>query len=203
MASDSVTRVVARLQQGDPTGSVLRDADRILRRSEPAARQVCRSHMAGASPEQIDELVQETLELVWKKFASFEDQGKPFEAWVRGIARNVCNNARRRRTELLSDDGLLEPTDPELDVLRVLGRHERAHVLTESIAASLQGVEQDVLYHRYIHGLGRDEIAELLGLASADEVRVVLQRAGRRLKAELRRRLIALGHGDSFLHTRG
>lgn len=201
MSSDSVTRVVEKLRQGPPTPSVRVDADKILRRSEPIVRQVVLGRIR-TPPERVEELVQETLEVVWRRFPAYEDQGRPFEAWVRGIARNVCANARRRRTELLTDDGVLESTDPELDALSALRAHERAHVLTEAIAASLEGVEQDVLYHRYVHGLSRTQIAELVGLGDADEVRVILQRAGRRVKSELARRLQALGHGASFLQTR-
>jgi RNA polymerase sigma-70 factor, ECF subfamily len=199
--SDTVTRVVRRLQAGDATGSVLRDGDRLLRRIEPAARSACRSSLPHAPPQQIEELVQETLEIAWRRMSSFEDQGRPFEAWIRGIARYLCANARRRKKELLTSDGVLEATDPELGVLQNLTRDERGAVVSSAIQAGLGGVERDALYHRYVHDLSREQIAVLLEMPGAEEVRVVLQRARRQLRTELKRRLSEIGAGESFLRT--
>lgn len=199
--ADTVERVVRRLRSDDAQALVPTEADSVLRRAEPVARAMCRRHLPGASAERIEDVVQETLEIVWRRLSTFNGEGK-FESWVRGIARNVCAGNRRKRTEILSVDGELDPQDSDLDALRTLQRHEREAVVTAAIQASLDGVEQDVLYHRHLHGLDRERIAELVGLDSADEVRVVLQRAQRRLKSELLRRLLELGHGVSFVHTR-
>jgi RNA polymerase sigma factor (sigma-70 family) len=165
---------------------------------------VVRAVAAGASAEQVEELVQETLLIAWRRLAEFDpDQEAVFEAWIRGIARNVSANARRKRRELLSEDGLIERGDSAHSVLAALQHEERDQLVTEAISAALEGVEQDVLYHRYVHGLDREQIAELLDLADSNAVRVVMQRAQRRLKAELERRLTELGHGRSFVRTIG
>jgi RNA polymerase sigma factor (sigma-70 family) len=199
---DTVARVVARLRSRGPTDSVAHDADPLLRRALPAARRVVRAVAPGIPEEQLEELVQQTLEIAWKRLAEF-DTSRPsaFESWIRGIARNVVSNAKRRSRELLTEDGVLELGDPSHSILSALQHEERDQVVTQAISEALQGVEQDVLYHRYVHNLDREHIAELLSMSDANEVRVVMQRAQRRLKAALERKLTELGHGRSFVRT--
>lgn len=200
-AEDSVARVVARLRDGGATSSVLRSADRVMLRAEPTARAACRAVAASLPPPEIDELVQDALELVWTKLPEFHPDGPPFEAWVWGIATNVGHNARRRRRDLLTEDGVIEATEPAHSVLREMQRAQRDALIIDAIDTGLDGTEQDVLYHRYFHGLTREQIAELMGLASADAVRVVLIRARRHLKEQIVKRLQELGHSVSLLHS--
>jgi RNA polymerase sigma-70 factor (ECF subfamily) len=196
---DTVSIILERIQRSDDSQVTARAAERLLRRAEPIARVVCRTEARSLPESHLDELVQDTLELVWRRLPTLE-QNDRFDSWVRGIARHVCANARRRRKDVLTEDGVLEATSPERDALRLLRQEERERVLNEAIA-QLEQSDQDVLYHRYIHHLERDRIAEVLGLEDAEAVRVVLQRASRRLRAELQRTLQALGHGPSLLHT--
>jgi RNA polymerase sigma factor (sigma-70 family) len=201
-AEDTIGRVVARLRSRGPSDSVLRDGDRLLRRAEPVARRTVRA-VAGSFPESDQEdFVQQVLEIAWRRLPEYDTAAaSTFEAWIRGIARNVVANGRRKSRDLLTEDGIVERGDAADSVLAALQHEERDQVVTEAISAALEGVEQDVLYHRYVHGFDRDHIAELLELADANEVRVVLQRAQRHLKAELERRLADLGHGRSFVRT--
>jgi RNA polymerase sigma factor (sigma-70 family) len=200
---DTVARLVAHLAEGDAGGSMLRCADRVLRRAEPIARVACKAEATGLPPARVEELVQDTLEIVWAKLPEFEPEGPPFESWVRAVAQNVCRNARRKKRDLLSEDGVIEATDPAHDALRQLERDQRQAVLIRAIEDGLSGIEQDVLFHRYIHGLSREQIADLVGLAGADAVRVVLIRARRHLKDAIRARLAQLGHSESLLHSEG
>src|SRR5689334_9033250 len=100
--NDTVGRVVARLKSRGPTQSVLHDADRLLRRVEPVARRTVRA-VAGHVPEdQLEDFVQQTLEIAWRRLPEFDtEEEATFEAWIRGIARNVTANGRRKRKELL------------------------------------------------------------------------------------------------------
>jgi RNA polymerase sigma factor (sigma-70 family) len=198
---DSVAILVARLKEGAATASVLRRADRVLRRAEPAARATCRVNAAGLPPAQIEELVQDTLEVVWSRLADFEPEGPRFESWVSGIALNLCRNARRKRRDLLSEDGVIEATDPEHDILHQLQREQRDAIVTRAIEEGLEGVEQDVLYHRYCHELSREQVADVMGLADVDEVHVILRRARRHLKAAILERLKELEQSMSLLRT--
>ena len=178
---------------------VARNAENLLRRAEPIARLVCNAHARQLPTSQVEELVQDVLLAVWRGLSGYDDQGR-FESWVRGIARNVCSSARRRKRELLTDDGVIEKQSMEADVLRQLRREERKRVLTQAIEA-LDAQDQDVLYHRYVHDLERQQIAELLELNDIDQVRVAIQRASRRLRAELARRLEELGHTRSLFRS--
>ncbi len=198
---DSVAVLVARLRSGGDTPSMLRRADRVLRRAEPVARAICRAEAALLPAARIEELVQDTLEIVWTKLGDFDPDGPPFEAWVRGIALNVSRNARRKQRDVLTEDGVIEATDAAHGVLRILQRGQREALVTEAIEAGLQGDEQDVLYHRYMHGLSRDQIADLMGLRDADAVRKILVRARRRLRNEIMARLEKLRHSMSLLHS--
>jgi RNA polymerase sigma factor (sigma-70 family) len=200
-ASDTIDRLVGRRHDGETTPSVLRVADRVLRRAEPTARAACHGEARGMPAARIEELVQDTLECVWAKLDEFDSDIASFEAWVRGIARNVCRNATRKKRDLLTEDGVLEATDPAHGVLRGLERKQREALVYAAIESSLDGIEQDVLYHRYLHGLEREKIAELMGFEDADRVRKVLFTATRRLRRELHRRLEALGHGMSLLRS--
>jgi len=198
---DSVAQLVARMRGEAESTSMVRRADRVLRRAEPVARATCRAEAAMLPAARIEELVQDTLEIVWTKLADFDPEGPPFEAWVRGIALNVSRNARRKQRDVLTEDGVIEATDPAHGVLRILQRDQRESLVTEAIEAGLQGEEQDVLYHRYMHGLSRDQIADLMGLPDADAVRKILVRARRRLRNEILGRLEQLRHSRSLLHS--
>ena len=102
---------------------------------------------------------------------------------------------------MLTDDGVVEQKDPGHSVLLVLQREQRDEMVTAAIESALEGIEQDVLFHRYCHDLDREQIAALLGLDGADAVRVVLVRARRRLRTEILRRLEELGHSLIGVHS--
>jgi len=200
-SGDSVAQLVARMQANADSPSTLRRADRVLRRAEPVARATCRAEAGLLPAARVEELVQDTLEIVWTKLGEFDPEGPPFEAWVRGVALNVSRNARRKQRDVLTEDGVVEATDPAHGVLRVLQRDQRETMVTEAIEAGLPGDEQDVLYHRYMHGLSREQIADLMGLPDADAVRKILVRARRRLRSEILARLEKLRHSMSLLHS--
>lgn len=201
--TNTVELLVRRLREGSDSPSVIRSADRVFRKALPVATVACRVEMRGAPQAEVEEIVQQTLETVWRRIEDFEPNGPPFEAWVRGIAKRVCANERRRKRDLLSEDGIFEAQDPAQDILRRLQREERARIVSESIDAVLTPEDQDVFNHRYLHGLERAQIAELVGLADAEAVRVILQRSTRRLRAEILRRLSLLGHSQSLLRSEG
>jgi RNA polymerase sigma factor (sigma-70 family) len=169
--------------------------------ARPVALATCRAERRGLLDARVEELAQDTLEIVWAKLKDGGEEIANFEAWVRGIALNVCRNARRKKMDLLTEDGVIEATDLNADVLRRLRREQRHEVLVHAIERGLSGIEQDVLYHRYIHEMSRARIAELLGLPDADAVRVVLIRARRHLKDAIINRLKELGMSQSVLRS--
>jgi len=149
-------------------------------------------------PQRAEELVQDTLETAWKKLPEFQGN---FGPWIFGIARMRARNLRRKKGELLSDDGLVDPTSPAAGALRLLERHEREALLAAA-AATLTAEEQEVVHLRYVEELPLARIDALLGLPGSG-ARGALQRCKRKLRAELERRLEALGRGRSFLGSTG
>lgn len=179
----------------------MEDPDRVWRHAKAIASAVCQREARGVPPARIEELVQETLEVAWRKIEAFDEDHASFEAWVRGIAKNVCRNETRKRRDLLTEDGVIELTDPASTALRRMLKGQREALLATAIEAALDGIEQDVVYHRYVHGLEREKIAALVGLRDADHVRDVLSGAVRRLRKELLARAQALGHGVSLMRS--
>lgn len=206
-SADTIARVIHRLRSEDGRGPAAdAEANRVLARVEPVARRTCLGCARGLGGPQVEDLVQETLFVVWRRLPDFEaalggvDNRPALERWTKQIARFICANAQRKRRDTLTEDGLIDIADPQTGALAWLAREERNELLRTTIEAALSGDEQDVLYHRHVHELERAEIARLLGLADADQVRVKLQAAQRKLKPALTRKLEEIGRGMSMWH---
>ncbi len=156
------------------------------------------TELRGFAPQQIEDTVQEVMVVAWTKLP--EHDGRYFRAWLFGIARGVCANVRRKRREVLpGDDGIFEPASENASAYAVLRQEERERLFLAAASRVLAPRDQEVFYLRYQDDLPREEIAALMGFASADEVRVVLQRGKRLLAAELESMLRQLSHGRSLL----
>lgn len=158
---------------------------------------VCRR--AVGDPERAVELAQDALLRGFQKLPEFRGDAT-FRTWLVGIARGECMNAIRKRHDWLTEDGVLDPTDPAGTALRGLRRQEREELLRGAAAAVLDPTEQEVVHLRYVEHVPLEQIERLLDLGSgASGARGVLQRCRRKLGRELTRRLAELGHGSSFL----
>ena len=142
-----------------------------------------------------EEIVQEALLVAYQKLPDYQGQSR-FSTWIYGITRNLCLNSNRKRTEFLSEDGVLTTSSPELDALSGLRNQERIEMLTKA-SASLSPIEQEAIYLRYVEGLSQPQITKLLKL-SGTGARGLLQRCRRHLRRELKERLAEVGHGASF-----
>ncbi len=149
-------------------------------------------------PERAEELTQETLLIACERIGEFRGDSGLY-TWMHGIARHLCLRARDRKRELLGEEGLLDPEAPAASVIAALRVHERDTLLDESVRAALDPTEQEAVYMRYTLGMGYDEITGLLGLTESSGARGVLQRCKRKLRRELERRLVELGHGSSLV----
>ena len=88
---------------------------------------------------------------------------------------------------LISDRGHLGERDP----WQIEGGRFTRRVLDAS--------DQEVIHLRWVLDYANEDIAEQMGMASADEVRVVLQRSKRRLAKEIARMLEERSIGPSLL----
>lgn len=178
------------------TPSLAADLDRLFAAHEGRVRSLCR-RMMGSTP-QAEELVQQTLLTAWERFDGFHG-GARFGTWIYGIARNHCLNALRKRGDHLTHDGVLDPGDEQAtSAWAALRSRERSALLREAAAAVLSEQEQEVVHLRYVEETPLDRIDAILGLRGSG-ARGVLQRVKRKLGKDLRARLEAMGHGESFV----
>jgi len=146
-----------------------------------------------------DDLTQQVLMTAWDKLPNYRAEAK-FSTWLYGIVLNVWRNKQRKRRELLYTDGVFEVGDPAVGVMSQLQRQEREQVFRDVCEESLEADEQQIVYLRYARSMPRGEIESLLKLEKG-RVRVVLQRATRKLERALRAKLMDLGHGTSFVRS--
>ena len=137
------------------------------------------------SPEDAEDLTQETFLLVFRKLASYQ-QDRPFRPWVLRIARHLAlSRLRRKRPQMVSlDEGTetAELPDPRacglpqrLDAQHALGRLAQA---VEQLPAELA-----TLFHlRYHDELRIEAIAEVLDKKPGN-VAVTLHRLREKLRA--------------------
>jgi RNA polymerase sigma-70 factor (ECF subfamily) len=162
-------------------------------------RSLCRRYTRNV--ETAEDLAQDALLEAWRQLPKFRGDSS-LSTWVLGIAKHKVLNHLRKRRDSLAEDGVIDDVDPKRDVLKALSQAERNQVMRQAAAAVLDDQEQEVVHLRYIEGLGREEIADELGLeGGAEAVRVILFRCTRRLKPELVRRLAEIHHGLSFVTT--
>jgi RNA polymerase sigma-70 factor (ECF subfamily) len=136
-------------------------------------------------PERALDLSQEVLVGLWQKMGSFEGRSK-FSSWVFTVTRNRCIDAGRRAdrlTEEVSDD-FPDPVPLADEVVENQDDEER---LLAVIRATLDPLEQDVVWLRCVERMGLDEITKSLKIDTASGSRAVLQRARRKLRAALER----------------
>lgn len=175
---------------------VMAEVDALLAAHQDRIYAMCYRFLG--EPEQASEVAQDVMLRAFQKLPGFRGESR-FSTWVLGIARYECLNARRRRRDEISDDGLLEPTDPQRSVLSSLRTREREDLFRAAASAALDPVEQEAVALRYVEHLPVDEITRLLDLPDKSGARGLLQRCKRKLQRELRRRLAELGHGSSFV----
>jgi len=195
--SPDTERRVADRARGDATRSPSHaaDLDRLFDAHRGQIYRLCLGWVG--DPARAEELVQETLLTAYERLPEY-DPDRRFQTWIFGIARNHCRNAARKRRELLTEDGVVEPDDVAASALSRLREQERSRLLHEASVAALDAREQEAVHLRYVEGLSQDRITALMGLEGSG-ARGLLQRCRRKLGRELKRRLAELGHGESFI----
>ena len=184
---------------GDPVGTDPRELDRLvagalagergamdtlLRILRPLVVRYCRSRLGGydrvnATP---DDVAQEVCLAVLRALPTYQDQGRPFLAFVYGIAQHKVVDAHRSAGRDRSDpvDELPEEQDvrdgPEQHALNLSESHDMASLLAE-----LPEKQREVLRLRVVVGLSAEETAEAVG-STAGAVRVAQHRALTRLR---------------------
>ena len=190
-----IDRYRVAFEAGEPIpGDVVTAIDALFARCQGRVYAAC-WHVTGHD-ETARDLAQEALLTGYRKLHTFRAESA-LGTWLYGIARMLCFNAIRRKRELLSEDGVMEVNDGALSVLARLRKEEKEELIRQA-SQSLDPLEQEAIYLRYVEGIPQERITEILGIEQSSGARGLLQRCRRRLQRELRSRLEELGHGTSF-----
>lgn len=179
---DNPDSLVSAAVDGDPHA-----IEGVLRWIRPLVVRYCRSRI-GSHEKTIasaDDVAQEVCLAVLTALPGYRDQGRPFLAFVYGIAGHKVADARRsaarNRSEPVPDvPDTTDLTDgPEAHVMQgeFAGRMSR---LLESVSDR----QRDILHLRVVMGLSVEETAEAVG-STPGAVRVAQHRALNRLRAVL------------------
>jgi RNA polymerase sigma-70 factor (ECF subfamily) len=178
--TDELAPLVARAREGDRAA-----LEELLGRLRPGVLRYCRARLGrrDGSYGSADDVAQEVCVAVLTALPRYVDQGRPFLAFVYGIAGHKVADAQRAvfRNRADATDELPERPDDSLGP-------EQAAVHAADVAASmalldqLSDAQREVLLLRVMAGLSADEAGAVLGMTPG-AVRVAQHRALARLRA--------------------
>jgi RNA polymerase sigma-70 factor (ECF subfamily) len=161
--------------------------DRLLSYIRPLIVRYCRSRVGRQerSFASADDVAQEVCMAVLTALPGYRDQGRPFLAFVYGIAAHKVADAHRvvarNRSEPVADvpDEPDEQAGPEQQAMRGELTHEMAELLK-----ILPAKQRQIVVLRVVAGLSAEETADAVG-STPGAVRVAQHRALSRLRAAL------------------
>lgn len=179
---DEVSRDVAAAVGGDRAA-----LQRLLSEIRPLVVRYCRSRVGFAERGfgSADDVAQEVCLAVVTALPRYKDQGKPFMAFVYGIAAHKVADAHRT-----SGRNKSEPTADVPDEISFDGSPEQMYLDSESrvrVERLLEGLpdkQREIVVLRLIVGMSAEETAAAVG-STAGAVRVAQHRALARLKSTL------------------
>lgn len=158
-----------------------RDEDRfsrLAREHSTAVGNYLRRRLYPLSPADLDDLVEETLLVVWRRLDSVPEDGEL--PWMLGVARNVLRNARRSKNRRSAFEATLRPAFSEPSA-------EESVIADASVRDALAALSEDdreVLLLHVWDGLDTHQIGEYL-VISTNAAAVRLSRAQRRFRDAL------------------
>lgn len=182
--SPPIGALVVRAVGGDAEAT-----DDLLTRVHPLVLRYCRARLVrlpGSARHHIDDVAQEVCLAVLCALPRYRDEGRPFEAFVFGIAAHKIADLQRSamRGPVLSVSLGEELPDTPDDAL---GPEERALLASEAawarqLLALLPQRQRELVILRIAAGFSAEETGEVLGM-SPGAVRVAQHRALSRLRA--------------------
>lgn len=135
--------------------------------------------MFSEDPDEVEDMVQETLINMWKGYEKFEERSNP-RTWVWRIAMNTCISADRKRSrhsdEVTSLDRIgiskADVSNEPQDDKQIRQLHDRIHRL---------GVFDRAIVLLWLEDMSYEEIGKIVGI-SAKNVSVRLVRIREQLK---------------------
>jgi RNA polymerase sigma-70 factor, ECF subfamily len=181
-SGDRLDAVVAEAVAGNR--EALREVLEIIR---PIVVRYCRARVGATERSGLsaDDVAQEVCLAAITALPRYKDQGRPFLAFVYGIAAHKVADAHRAAAR-----NRAEPTDVVPERLSMEAGPEQMALDSESAArmnrllAVLPEKQREILILRVVVGMSAEETAEAVG-STAGAVRVAQHRALARLKAEI------------------
>ena len=179
---DDLDVLVGAAARGEPHAM-----DSLLRWINPLVVRYCRARLGRQERTfaSADDVAQEVCLAVLKALPRFRNQGRPFPAFVFGIAAHKVADAHRAAARNRSDpvpdvpDEAVQVNGPEQQALQaeLAGRMDR-------LLDTLPDKQRNIIVLRVVVGLSAEETAEVVGLTSG-AVRVAQHRALTRLRKRL------------------
>jgi RNA polymerase sigma-70 factor (ECF subfamily) len=182
VSGDRLDAVVAEAVAGN------RDALReVLETIRPIVVRYCRARVGTAERSGLsaDDVAQEVCLAAITALPRYKDQGRPFLAFVYGIAAHKVADAHRslarNRSDPTDDVPERHSEDPGPEQLAL---DAESNARMNALLAVLPEKQREILILRVVVGLSAEETAEAVG-SSAGAVRVAQHRALARLRAEI------------------
>lgn len=187
ISGDRLDAVVAEAVAGN------RDALReVLETIRPIIVRYCRARIGAGerSGFSADDVAQEVCLAAITALPRYKDQGRPFLAFVYGIAAHKVADAHRAAARNRSDPTDVVPERFSTDAgPEQLALNSEASARMNKLLAILPDKQREILILRVVVGMSAEETAEAVG-STAGAVRVAQHRALARLKSEI----ISTGH---------
>jgi len=162
-----------------------RALQKVLRLIHPQVLRYCRARIGGGRQPTAEDVAQEICLAVATSIGSYEDKGRPFMAYVYGIAFNKVTDAHRAMgrdkstpTEEIPEDSARDAT-PEEWALEADGSNRMRALLD-----TLSDKAKNIVILRVFNGLSAEETAEIVG-STPGAVRVAQHRALAQLRKTL------------------
>lgn len=182
ISGDGLDDVVARAVAGD-RGAL----QEVLVTIRPIVLRYCRARIGAAERSGLsaDDVAQEVCLAAITALPRYRDQGRPFLAFVYGIAAHKVADAYRAMGRNQSDatDTLPDRASSDLGPEQ-LAMNAEASARMEQLLAVLPEKQREIVILRIVVGMSAEETAEAVG-STAGAVRVAQHRALTRLKSEL------------------
>jgi RNA polymerase sigma-70 factor (ECF subfamily) len=181
-SGDGLDVVVAEAVAGD------RDALRkVLETIRPIIVRYCRARIGTAERSGVsaDDVAQEVCLAAITALPRYRDQGRPFLAFVYGIAAHKVADSHRAAGRNKSDATDTLPDRPSRDAgPEQMAIDADAKARMDKLLATLPEKQREIVILRVVVGMSAEETAEAVG-STAGAVRVAQHRALARLKAEI------------------
>ncbi len=174
------TELVERAVKGDPDATAA-----LIASVRPGVVRYCRAHLGrvGGRYTTADDVSQEVCLAVLRSLPRFRDQGRPFAAFVYGIAAHKVADAQRAAVRDLA----VTPVDTFFEQADRAPGPEQQAVTTDlarrlgQLLRHLSQAHREIVVLRVAVGLSAEEVGNVMGM-SAGAVRVAQTRALARLR---------------------